>query len=99
MDPETYGKILKDVQGGVYDAIGIATPCESLSPLREKQPGPATKSLKSLEHPEGLGRKKLPKAEITQVNQANQMFDLSADAFKYQLRAHRTIWLENPDQN
>ena len=33
------------------------------------------------------------------MSQANQMFDLSRDAFRYQLRAHRTVWLENPDHD
>ena len=95
LNPDVYGRILKDVQDGVYDAVGIATPCETLSPLREKAPGP--KPLRSLEHPEGFGRKKLNAAELAQVSQANQMFDLSRDAFRYQLKDHRTVWLENPD--
>ena len=93
--PETYGAILKDVQDGVYDAVGIATPCETLSPLRDKPPGP--RPLRSLAQPEGLSRKKLSKAEQTQLSQANQLFDLSAYAFRYQLREHRAVWLENPD--
>eukprot|EP00435_Cladocopium_sp_Y103_P055235 s871_g18.t1 len=40
---------------------------------------------------------KLSAAELKQVKEANQMFDLSADVVKYQLRAHRAFWLENPD--
>ena len=95
LDSENYRLILKEVQDGVFDCVGIATPCETLSPLRENPPGP--KPLRDLAHPEGLGRKKLSKAEQQQLAQANQMFELSAEAVKYQLRAHRSFWLENPD--
>eukprot|EP00435_Cladocopium_sp_Y103_P030761 s851_g7.t1 len=95
LKPQNYRAILKDVQDGLYDCTGVATPCETLSPLREKQPGP--KPLRSLQHPEGLSKKNLSKAEQTQLSEANSMFDLSADVVKYQLRAHRAFWLENPD--
>ena len=61
LDSENYRPILKEVQDGVYDCVGIATPCETLSPLRENHPGP--KPLRDLAHPEGLSRKKLSKAE------------------------------------
>ena len=43
---------MKDIRAGVYDALGVATPCETFSPLRENPPGP--RPVRDLEHPLGL---------------------------------------------
>jgi hypothetical protein len=53
--------------------------------------------LRDLERPDGLGRKNLSKAEYEQLLKANQIFELSAEAVKYQLRKHRAFWLESSD--
>ena len=57
----------------------------------------ALNPLRDLERPDGLGRKNLSKAEYEQLLKANQIFELSAEAVKYQLRKHRAFWLESSD--
>eukprot|EP00435_Cladocopium_sp_Y103_P061979 s140_g23.t1 len=85
--------ILKDVQAGVFDCVGVTAPSETLSPLREGHSD--VRPLRSLDHPDGLGRKKLSRIELDQLNEANHVFELSASAVKYQLREHRAFWLES----
>ena len=41
LDSDNYRLILKEVQDGVFDCVGIATPCETLSPLREIPQAPS----------------------------------------------------------
>ena len=47
-----YCKIIDDIRDKYYDVLGVATPCETFSPLRESPPGP--RPLRSLRHPAGL---------------------------------------------
>ena len=53
-------KILADTETGMYDVVGCATPCETLSPLRESPPGP--RPLRSLK-PDGLPSEELTESE------------------------------------
>ena len=88
--------ILSDVNNKVYDTVGLATPSETVSPLRETPPGP--RPLRSLEFPDGLPRKvKLSSEEKQQLADANIKFEFSAQVIAEQLKVRRPFWLENPD--
>ena len=58
-----------DLVAGKYKALWIATPCETFSPLREKQPGPRV--LRTLEAISGLPKSQLTQAEQKQVKESN----------------------------
>ena len=44
LDDGIWEKILADIRLGMYEAVWVATPCGSFSPLRENQPGPSATS-------------------------------------------------------
>ena len=95
LDPDNYRNILREVQEGVFDCVGISPPSETLP--RSGGSCSGAKPLRDLERPDGLGRKNLSKAEYEQLLKSNQIFELSAEAVKYQLRKHRAFWLESSD--
>ena len=51
LDDGIWEKIISDVRLGLYEAVWVATPCGSFSPLREKQPGP--RPLRTMERIQG----------------------------------------------
>lgn len=87
--------ILSDLRRGHFDALGIATPCETLSPLRESPPGP--RPLRSLEWPNGLPAKQRSKSEQKQLKDHNELIEFSAEAAQIQSKLLKPFWLENPD--
>ncbi|CAK9001905.1 Uncharacterized protein SCF082_LOCUS7108, partial [Durusdinium trenchii] len=88
-------KILADTETGMYDVVGCATPCETLSPLRESPPGP--RPLRSLDKPDGLPSEELTESERIQLKEANRLIALSARLAEIQATAGRAFWIENPD--
>eukprot|EP00434_Breviolum_minutum_P012208 symbB.v1.2.010766.t2/scaffold709.1/size267679/9 len=88
--------MMKDIKNGEYDALGVATPCETFSPLREHPPGPRV--LRTKEFPLGLLDKKfgLTKEEVNQVKQANSLIGISQEAIEGMLDLSRPFWWENP---
>lgn len=95
LDGDIRKTILSDVKRGHFDALGVATPCETLSPLRESPPGP--RPLRSLEYPEGLPHKKLTASEVQQLQDANELINFSADVVAAQTKQIKPFWIENPD--
>ena len=95
LDPKVAKAILSDIKAGVFDALGVATPCETLSPLRENPPGP--RPLRSLASPDGLPEQDLTTSERTQLTEGNDLIKLSKEAILEQLKIDRPFWLENPN--
>ena len=95
LDDKTARAVLADVGTGIFDVVGLATPCETLSPLRETPPGP--RPLRSMERPEGLLKEELSKSEWEQLRDGNNLIKLSANVMYAQLRNNRPFWLENPE--
>ena len=52
LDDQVCDAMMKDIKSGEYDALGVATRCETFSPLREHPPGPRV--LRTKEFPLGL---------------------------------------------
>ena len=93
-DP-TWDMVKEDLKLGVFDSVGIATPCGTFSPLRESPPGP--RPLRSLERPMGLPREQLSESEQKQLSQSNRLLEISATAFLLTVDACKGVWWENPD--
>ena len=91
----TWESIRTDILAGKFDAIWIATPCETFSPLREKQPGPRV--LRTLEHIQGLPRQALTPAEQKQVRESNILINRTTSAATAQSSVGKPWGLENPD--
>ena len=94
LDDGVTRKIYADLRGGIY-VVGIAKPCETVSPLREKQPGP--RPLRSLQKPDGLPKRELTKDEQRQLAEANNLFEFTENVAREARRARTTFWIENPD--
>lgn len=77
----------------MYEALWVATPCNTFSPLREKQPGPRV--LRSVERIQGL--KDLTAMEQRQVKESNIMTSRSGEAISKMDNRSRPWGLENPD--
>ena len=95
LDVTIRSKILRDIKDKVFDVVGVATPCETVSPLRENPPGP--RPLRSLEHPDGLPLTKLTKEEAKQLKEANTLMSFTEEVVDAVRRAKRAFWIENPD--
>lgn len=97
LDDQVCDAMMKDIKSGEYDALGVATPCETFSPLREHPPGPRV--LRTKEFPLGLLDRKfgLTKEEVEQVKQANSLIGISQEAIEGMLDLSRPFWWENPD--
>ena len=95
LDDGLWNCVKREISIGLYDAIWIATPCGTFSPLREKPPGP--KPLRSLEHPAGLPKSQLTQSEQKQVKEANILVDRSAEAAEAATQKGLPWGLENPD--
>ena len=95
LDVKIRSKVLRDIKDKVFDVVGIATPCETLSPLRENPPGP--RPLRSLEHPDGLPAAKLTKDENKQLKEANALMSFTEEVVDAVRRAKKAFWIENPD--
>ena len=80
---------------GKFDALWLATPCETFSPLREKPPGPRV--LRTTERILGLPRDSLTQAEQKQLKESNILVDRTAAAAVSQTMARKVWGLENPD--
>ena len=93
----TWESIRADITLGKFEALWIATPCETFSPLREKQPGPRV--LRTLEHIEGLPRAQLSQAEQKQVKEANILVHRSTSAAAAQASVDKPFGIENPDHD
>ena len=97
LDPKIRKQILADIAKKMYDVVGIATPCETVSPLRSNPPGP--RPLRSLEKPDGLSQKDLNKQEWKQLQEADTLIEFSTDCVSAQRKAGNAFWLENPDHD
>lgn len=97
LDDRLCYEMMKDIKAGEYDALGVATPCETFSPLREHPPGPRV--LRTKEHPLGLLEPEfnLTKEEINQVKESNSLIATSQTAIELMLDLKRPFWWENPD--
>ena len=97
LDDNMFDKIMKDVKDGAFDALGVATPCETFSPLRENPPGP--RPVRSMEHPLGMLSEEfnLTQSEIKQVKEGNSLIGASQEAIEGFLDLKLPFWWENPD--
>eukprot|EP00435_Cladocopium_sp_Y103_P025115 s2849_g6.t1 len=91
----TWESISTDITGKKFAALWIATPCETFSPLREKQPGPRV--LRTLEFIQGLPRDQLTTAEQKQVKESNILVQRTHSAASAQTAAGNPWGIENPD--
>ena len=60
--------ISTDLVAGKFAGLWIATPCETFSPVRERQPGPRV--LRTIEYLEGLPRSQLTMSEQKQLKES-----------------------------
>lgn len=95
LSDSTWESISLDIVGGKFQALWIATPCETFSPLREKPPGPRV--LRTLECIQGLPRSQLSAAEQKQLKESNILISRTASAANAQTAAGHPWGLENPD--
>ena len=81
----------------MYDVLGVATPCETFSPLRESPPGP--RPLRSLQFPAGLlgSEHDLTNQELDQLHKSNTLCRRSPESIENQISSGGAIWWENPD--
>lgn len=93
LDDGTWSEIIRDIEIGMYEALWVATPCNTFSPLREKQPGPRV--LRSVDRIQGL--KDLTMVEQRQVKESNIMTSRSGEAIVKMDGLTRPWGLENPD--
>ena len=91
----TWENISMDLVAGKYKALWIATPCETFSPLREKQPGPRV--LRTLEAISGLPKSQLTQAEQKQIKESNILVTRTYTAASAQTAAGNPWGIENPD--
>ena len=91
----TWESISLDLVGGFFKGLWMATPCETFSPLREKQPGPRV--LRTIECVEGLPRSSLTLAEQKQLKESNILVKRTASAASAQTASGNMWGLENPD--
>ena len=95
LDSQTQSDIKSDISDGVYDCVGVATPCETFSPLRENPPGP--RPLRSLDKPMALEKEELTEAEYQQLKEGNRLVFFSAEVVTECMTACKGFWWENPD--
>ena len=95
LDDGIWEKIISDVRLGLYEAVWVATPCGSFSPLREKQPGP--RPLRTMERIQGKPKEELTATEQRQLREANILVSRSATAGLTQVEGDRIFGMENPD--
>ena len=95
LDDAIDAEIQKDLVYGYFQALWVATPCGTFSPLREKQPGPRV--LRSVNQITGLRRSELTAAEQKQLKEANLLVGRSAKAIHGQRTSGGPWGLENPD--
>ena len=95
LDDAVWTEIQEDLMGKAYAALWIATPCETFSPLREKQPGPRV--LRTLEHIKGLPRSELTPAQQKQVKESNILVYRSVSAANAQTAVRQPWGMESPD--
>ena len=88
LDKQVQADIKSDIGSGIYDCVGVATPCETFSSLRENPPGP--RPLRSLERPMGF-----EKEELTE--EGNRLVFFSAEVVTECMTACKGFWWENPD--
>eukprot|EP00435_Cladocopium_sp_Y103_P015133 s1353_g3.t1 len=91
----TWESISLDLVGGFYKGLWIATPCETFSPLREKQPGPRV--LRTLDCIEGLPRESLTPAEQKQLKESNILVKRTVSGAAAQTASNGMWGIENPD--
>lgn len=94
LDDATWNLIIQDIELGMFEALWVATPCNTFSPLREKQPGP--RILRTVQEIQGI-RKGLTPAEQKQVKESNIMTSRSGEAIAKMEGISRPWGLENPD--
>ena len=95
LDEKVAKDVAKDIQAGMFEVVGIATPCNTVSPLRETPPGP--RPIRSLEQPDGLPVKKLSQQERVQLHESNTLFKFTSSAVTEQRKKRLSYWVENPD--
>lgn len=91
----TWESIRTDLVLGRFQALWVATPCETFSPLREKQPGPRV--LRTVECIEGLPRETLTSAEQKQLKESNILVKRTSSAAEAQDTSGGPWGVENPD--
>ena len=95
LDDAVWQEISMDMAAKAFEAVWIATPCETFSPLREQQPGPRV--LRNLEYVKGIPRDRLTLAEQKQLKESNLLVQRSATAISAQTAARKAWGMENPD--
>ena len=86
--------ILEDLSAGFYDALWLATPCETFGPLRGQGPGP--RPVRSVQHIAGLPKKDLSPAEQKQVRESNILISRTAAAIGVHMNKRKPWGMENP---
>ena len=94
LDDAVFTQIMADLEAGFYDAVWIATPCNTFSPLRGQGDGP--RPLRSLQHIAGLPSKELTKQEQKQLRDNNILISRSSSAISSARKTRKPWGLENP---
>ena len=94
LDDAVFTQILADLESGYFDALWVATPCNTFSPLRGQGDGP--RPLRSLQHIAGLPAKDLTKQELKQLRDNNILISRSATAISSARKTRKPWGLENP---
>ena len=94
LDDAVWGMILEDLSSSFYDALWLATPCETFSPLRGQGPGP--RPVRSVQHIAGLPKKDLSPAEQKQVRESNILISRTAAAIGVHMNKRKPWGMENP---
>ena len=95
LDENVWTEVERDLTDGVFDAVFVATPCGTFSPLREKPPGP--RPLRTVEKIAGLPKSQLSMAEQAQLKEANILVSRTATAIIIARERKKPWGLENPD--
>ena len=92
---EVFGRKCKPTfEDGFYDALWVATPCGTFSPLREIPPGPGV--LRTVRHITGLPASQLSMAEQKQLKEGNILVSRSASSVSLAKRRKVPWGWENP---
>ena len=94
LDEGVWTLVLQDLAKGFYEALWVATPCETFSPLRGQGPGP--RPLRSVQRITGLPKEELKPAEVKQLKESNLLVGRSAAAIGTFKNKKKPWGMENP---
>ena len=94
IDESVWSQVEADLEEGFYDALWVATPCGTFSPLREIPPGPGV--LRTVRHITGLPASQLSMAEQKQLKEGNILVSRSASSVSLAKRRKIPWGWENP---